>query len=114
MDAASFRTALDMRGGGADIWLVFLTDPLADAQRAPMSLVVQRAFWSRGEAYAYAQRRHGERPWQHFSVYRLFAGTDAVDVVAWTAAFEMSFERAGAPMSVSVSPTEIAHALGDH
>jgi hypothetical protein len=112
MDLASFRDELRSRDGAAYVWLVYLDDAVTHLQGDPGSLLLQRACWTRGEAYAYAQRRHAERAWQHFVVYRVLADTDALEQDAWMAAFEMAFERQGVPEVVSVSPTAVAQALG--
>jgi hypothetical protein len=77
MSLASLRQELHSRGGEAPIWLVFLDDAVAQVQGESGSLLLHRAFWTRGEAYAYAQRLHRERAWQHFSVCMVMASADA-------------------------------------
>ena len=111
MDLGSFRDELGARDGEAAVWLVYREDAITlQGERGP--LVLQRAFWTRGQAYAYAERLHRERPWQHLHAFRVTARADAVDVATWDAAFEMAFDRPGAPNAVRVSPTAVAHALG--
>ena len=112
MDLTSFRDELRSRDDAAYVWLVFLDDTATLLQGESASLMLQRACWTRGEAYAYAQRRHAERRWQHFFVYRVLADVGGLDHAAWAALFEMAFEREGVPEVVSVSPTAVAHAFG--
>jgi hypothetical protein len=112
MSLASLRQELQSRGGEAPMWLVFLDDAVAQVQGEWGSLLLQRAFWTRGEAYAYAQRLHRERAWQHFSVFKVIASADAIDSANWNAEFEMAFERETTSRVVSVSPTAVAQALG--
>ena len=111
MDLAMLRDELHSLDGAAYVWLVYLDDTVTHLQGDPASLLLQRACWTRGEAYAYAQRRHGERAWQHFTVYRVLAAADALAHDAWMAAFEMAFERQGMPEVVSVSPTAVSQAI---
>ena len=65
MDLAGLRDELRSRGGEAPVWLVYLDDAVAQLQGESGSLLPQRAFWTRGAAYAYAyaQRRHAT-PWR--------------------------------------------------
>jgi hypothetical protein len=50
MSLASLRQEPQSRGGEAPMWLVFLHDAVAQVQRESGSLLLQRAFWTRGEA----------------------------------------------------------------
>lgn len=105
----AFRTQLRERGGAADIWLVYLADPFEEVQGGRIVLTLQRAFWTRGEAYAFAEGSRQEKRWQQFYVFRIAAtswwaeGSDGIPT-----AFEMQFGRTRLLPFVSVRPTEVA------
>lgn len=112
MTLDDFRAAIVARGNRADVWLVYLADPLDVILGSDIALTLQRAFWTRGEAYALAHGRHEERRWQHYCVYRL-----SVDR-SWTATetlrdaeFETAFDRLLEIPKVQVRPQEVAEAL---
>jgi hypothetical protein len=112
MDVLSLQSQIQSRGGVADVWLVYAIDPFEEVQGGRIVLVLERAFWTRGDSYAWAQRTRQEKRWQQFYVFRVSV------TLAWSfgtapcgAVFEMEFGRPRPLPRVSVSPTELAAAL---
>ena len=89
-----FRQALESRGGEADVWLVYQADPYQEVQGGPVNLLLQRACWTRGEAYAFSQSGRQQGMWRHYYVYRVSADVDwASTEVLRSAEYETSFGR---------------------
>jgi hypothetical protein len=100
------------RGGAADVWLVYQADAYA-LLVGDDKLTLQRACWTRGEAYSYAHGAHRERGWQHYYVFRLTADTTwAAGDEPRVALFEAAFERMRPFPAVEVVPAALARALG--
>ena len=100
------------RGGQSEVWLVYLADPYRAFVGSAETLIMQRAFWTRGESYAYAHGAHEQRRWQHYDVFRIH--TD----VAWAsgddsrvAESETTFGRSRDVRAVQVGPASLAAAL---
>lgn len=96
------------------MWLVYLADRFAQVEGGWPGLVLQRAFFTRGQAYAFAEGSRHARMWQHYYVFRVEAD------VAWIATdflrlceFESAFGRPRQFVPVSVTPTQLADALAD-
>jgi hypothetical protein len=112
MEVSALQSELESRGGSADVWLVYAIDPFEEVQGGRIVLVLQRAFWTRGESYAWAQRTRQEKRWQQFYVFRASVtlawsiGTDAC-----AATFETEFGRPRPLPRVGVRPTELAAVL---
>ena len=70
MTLDDFRSALQARGGHADLWLVAVVTLDETSDPVPR---LERAFWTRGGAYAFAHRRHGDNPRHHCYVFRFSA-----------------------------------------
>lgn len=115
MKLGELQAALRDRGGAADVWLVYAIDPFEEVQGGRIVLVLQRAFWTRGESYAWAQRTRQEKRWQQFYVFRISVslewsfGTDPC-----AATFEAEFGRPRPLPHVCVRPTELAAALATY
>lgn len=114
MDLEAFTREVQARGGACAMWLVYLADRFALPEGGWPGLVLQGAFFTRGEAYAFAEGRRRARMWQHYYVFRV-----ELDV-AWIATesprqceFESAFGRPRQFASVSVTPTQLANALAD-
>jgi len=73
MTLEAFQDELRDRGGEATVWLVYLADVMMELEAGRPSLVLQHAFFTRGGAYAFAERLHQQRRWQHYYVFRLAA-----------------------------------------
>jgi hypothetical protein len=114
MTLVELRAQLHARGGAAEIWLVYLADPFEEVQGGRIVLALQRAFWTRGEAYAFGEASRQARRWQQFYIFTLTA-TEAWSegTARWTAKFETEFGRPRPLPVVSVRPTELASAFGD-
>ena len=100
------------RGGEATVWLVYLADVMMELEAGRPGLVLQHAFFTRGGAYAFAERVHQQRRWQHYYVFRLVA--DSV----WAAGeepreveYETAFGRIRPLPAVHVTPGKVARAL---
>jgi len=108
-----FRAALDARGGEADVWLVYLAHPYEVLTSASLSLALQGAFWTRGEAYAFAHGRRQRRVWNHLYVFRLTVDTRwAMTEEPRRAEFETEFGRVRELPAVSVTAAQAAAAFG--
>ena len=112
MDLDTLIQEIAARGGECVVWLVYLTDRNVELEGGPPALVLQSAFFTRGEAYACAEAARKARMWQHFYVFGLQAD------VAWVTAgftrtgeFEMAFGRTRDLPNVSVTPTDVAAAM---
>ena len=66
MTLEAFQDELRDRGGEATVWLVYLADVMMELEAGRPSLVLQHAFFTRGGAYAFAERLHQQRPNNHF------------------------------------------------
>ena len=73
MDLRQFELELRSRGGVADVWLVYVEDSYESVVRGVPTLKLQRAFWTRGGAYAFAYAAHEESRWRHYHVFRVSA-----------------------------------------
>jgi len=112
MTLEAFQDELRDRGGEATVWLVYLADVMMELEAGRPSLVLQRAFLTRGGAYAFAERLHQQRRWQHYYVFRLVADS------AWAAGeepreaeYETAFGRVRRLPSVSLTAIKVARAL---
>ena len=114
MDLEAFTREVHARGDACTVWLVYLADRFAPVEGGWPALVLQQAFFTRGEAYAFAEGSRRARMWQHYYVFRVELE------VAWIATesprlceFESAFGRPRQFASVSVTPTQLANALPD-
>jgi hypothetical protein len=107
-----FRNELGAHEGQAQLWLVYNADLLAELESGRVTLMLQEAFFTRGEAYALAERLHQHRQWQHYYVFRVTADIAwAVGTVPRLTDFEAAFGRVRRLPPVSVSPSELAAAI---
>jgi hypothetical protein len=114
VDIVEFRAQLHARGGAAEIWLVYLADPFEEVQGGRTVLLLQRAFWTRGEAYAFAQASRQEKRWRQLYVFRLTATEAWAEGTASCApVFETEFGRSRPLPRVDVRPTEVAKTLAN-
>lgn len=112
MTLEDFRNELGAREGQAEVWLVYAADVLAELESGRTTLALQEAFFTRGEAYALAERLHQHRQWQHYYVFRITADIAwALGRVPRLAEYETAFGRARQLPSVSVGPSELAAAI---
>jgi hypothetical protein len=112
MTLDDFRAAIVARDNRADVWLVYLADPLDVILGSDIAIALQQAFWTRGEAYALAHGGHEERRWQHYCVYRLSADLSWTETETFRdAEFESAFGRLLEIPKVRVRPREVAEAL---
>ena len=112
MGIVELRAQLHARGGAAEIWLVYLADPFEEVQGGRIVLLLQRAFWTRGEAYAFAQASREEKRWRQLYVFRVTATEAwAEGTVSCAATFETEFGRPRPLPRVGVRPTELAAAF---
>ena len=65
MTLEEFQDELRDRGGEATVWLVYLADVMMELEAGRPSLVLQHACFTRGGAYAFAERLHQQRPNNH-------------------------------------------------
>jgi hypothetical protein len=107
-----FRNKLGAHEGQAELWLVYGADVLSELEAGRVSLVLLEAFFTRGEAYALAERLRQHRQWQHYYVFHVTAD------IAWAltnapraADYETAFGRARRLPPVSVTPAELAAAV---
>ena len=106
------RVALEARGGQADVWLVYAEDAYESIVETEAVLKLQRAFWTQGEAYAFAHGAHEKRRWQHFYIFRLRAEVTWLEIKGpRLAQFETAFGRSRGPDPVPVLPMALAEAL---
>jgi hypothetical protein len=114
VDIVEFRAELHARGGAAEIWLVYQADPFEEVQGGRIVLVLQRPFWTRGEAYAFAEGSRNDKRWRQLYVFRVAATAAwAESTTAALATFETEFGRPRPLPFVRVSPTELATAFDD-
>jgi hypothetical protein len=114
VSVVEFRAQLHARGGAAEVWLVYQADPFEEVQGGRIVLVLQRACWTRGEAYAFAEASRNEKRWRQLYVFRLAASAAwAESTMPALAAFETEFGRSRLLPVVRVSPTEVARAFAD-
>ncbi len=112
MDVQQFEAELRARGGEAEVWLVHAEDAQESLIRGAPALKLQRAFWTRGAAYAFAHAAHEERRWQHYHVLHLLADAPWVEGGdARTAEFETTFGRSRELPSVVATASELAAVL---
>jgi hypothetical protein len=83
MKLRELQAALRDRGGTADVWLVYAIDPFEEVQGGRIVLVLQRAFWTRGESYAWAQRTRLEKRWQQFYVFHVRCRASVFVLQSW-------------------------------
>ena len=114
MTLEGFHRTLEERGGEADIFVVYLEDAYETTIGEGFRLTPQKAFWTRGAAYAYSYKRNALALWHHLYVFRLHA--DA----AWAAGttlraleFETVFTRANDLRRITVTPEELADLLDE-
>ena len=109
MTLVEFRQALESRAGEADVWLVYLADPYEDVQRGPVTLLLQRACFTRGEAYAFAPSGRQQGMWRHYYVFRLHAdGEWAHSEAPRPAEYETSFGRPREMPDVVIAAANVA------
>jgi hypothetical protein len=112
MEFLELRAQLRARGGAAELWLVYMSDPFEEVQGGRMILCLQSAFWTRGEAYSFAEGRRQTQRWQQLYVFQLTASAVwAEGTAAGAAKFEMAFGRTRPLPAVSVTPTDLVAAL---
>jgi hypothetical protein len=112
MTLAEFRDELLDHDGRADVWLVYSDDVRDAVMGNTPSLVLEAAFWTRGAAYAYAQRVHQQRSWRRLSVFRVTADVPwAIGGTRRAAEFEAAFGRSSRILPVVISGAEIAAKL---
>ena len=112
MTIEEFSNELHDRGGEATVWLVYLADVMMELEAGRPSLALQRAFFTRGGAYAFAERLRKQRQWQHYYVFRVVADS------AWAkgdesreADYETAFGRLRQLPAVHVTAKQVAGAL---
>ena len=112
MEIHELQAELRDRGGEATVWLVYLADVMMELEAGRPSLALQRAFFTRGGAYAFAERLRKQRQWQHHYVFRVT--TDSV----WAesdesreADYETAFGRLRQLPAVHVTVKQVAGAL---
>jgi hypothetical protein len=112
MTIEEFRDELRDRGGEATVWLVYLADVMMELEAGRPSLALQRAFLTRGGAYALAERLRRQRQWQNYYVFRVTADTAWADSdAAREAEYETAFGRPRHLPAVTVTPKRVAEAL---
>ena len=112
MTIAELAAHLHARGGAAEIWLVYLADPFEEVQGGRIVLLLQRAFWTRGEAYSFAEGSRREKRWQQLYVFRVAVTSAwAEGTTPCGATFETEFGRSRPLPTVRVRPTELAAAF---
>jgi hypothetical protein len=112
MTLEEFRDELRDRGGEATVWLVYLADVMMELEAGRPSLALQCASFTRGGAYAFAERARQQRQWQNYYVFRVAANS------AWAenddereADYESGFGRIRQLSAVRVTPAQLAAAL---
>ena len=112
MTLEAFQDELRDRGGEATVWLVYLADVMMELEAGRPSLVLQQAFFTRGGAYAFAERVTRQRRWQHHYVFRVVVDS------AWLtgdepreAEYETAFGRIRQLPTVHLTPIKVARAL---
>ena len=112
MTLVEFRAQLHARGGAAEIWLAYLADPFEEVQGGRIVLALQRAFWTRADAHAFAEASRQAKRWQQIYVFKLTASEAWAESTAPCAPrFETEFGRPRPLPAVGVSPTEVAAAF---
>ncbi len=112
MTLDQLRAAFEVRGGEADVWLVYMEDAHESIVEAAPVLKLERAFWTQGEAYAFAHGAHEERRWQQFYIFRLRGELTWLETNRpRLAQFETAFGRARSLGLVEVLPESVAKAL---
>ena len=114
MTSDELRDGLRARGGASTIWLLYLADVMRELEAGHPVLTLQRAFFTRGGAYAHAEHLRSQRQWQHYYVFRVAANTAWLDGdVAREAEYETAFGRPRRlPLpGVIVTPTQVAGAM---
>jgi hypothetical protein len=91
---------------------VYLADVMMELEAGRLSLALQRAFFTRGGAYAFAERLRQQRQWQNYYVFRVAVDTAWADGDAGREAeYETAFGRPRHFAPVIVSPERVAAAL---
>jgi hypothetical protein len=112
MTLEAFQDELRDRGGEVTVWLVYLADVMMELEAGHPSLVLQHGFFTRGGAYAFAERLHQQRRWQHYYVFRLVADSVwAVGEERREAEYETAFGRIRPLPAVHIMPGKVARAL---
>jgi hypothetical protein len=112
MDLRQFELELRSRGGAADVWLVYVEDSRESIVGGAPALKLQRSFWTRGAAYAFAHAAHEERRWRHYHVFRVSVDVDWLQSGEHSPAeFETAFGRARELGIIDVTPTELVGVL---
>ena len=112
MTIEEFQDELRDRGGEATVWLVYLADVMMELEAGRPSLALQRAFFTRGGAYAFAERLRKQRQWQHYYVFRVVADSAwAEDDESREADYETAFGRVRQLPAVHVTVKQVAGAL---
>jgi hypothetical protein len=113
MTLEQFRSALGVRGGEAEVWVVCIEDANETRLAGRAVLVPRAAFWTRGEAYSFAHARHAAVAWHHAHVFRAWvdaawAATDAPRALT----FETVFTAATGEPHATLSPRALAALFG--
>lgn len=111
MTIDDLRLALASRGGDADVWLVYQADAFPQIEGRAVTLVLQRAFWTRGEAYAFAHAGRQQATWRHYYVYRVHAHPAWLDGSPALAEYETHFGRERDMPVVHIEAPEVASLL---
>jgi hypothetical protein len=111
MTIGEFRDELRDRGGEATVWLVYLADVMMELEAGRPSLALRRAFFTRGGAYAFAERMRRQRQWQHYYVFTVAAAAGWDDEEERVAEYETAFGRPRRLPVVRVTLTQVAAAL---
>lgn len=112
MDLRQFELELRTRGGEADVWLVYAEESRESIVGGAPALKLQRSFWTRGEAYAFAHAAHEARRWRHYHVFRVSVDVDWLPSGDPRAAqYETTFGRARKLIHMDVLATEIMGVL---
>lgn len=112
MTRMQFGAQVRARGGGAEVWLVYLADPLDEMRGGRIVLGLQRAFWTRADAHAFAEASRAEKRWQQLYVFSLLASEQwSEGTAACAARFDTAFGRVRPLPGISVTPTDVAAAF---
>ena len=107
-----FQRELADRGGEATIWLVYLADVMMELEAGRPVLSLKRAFFTRGAAYAFAERMRKARQWQHYYVFTVTVDDAWVDTATErTAEYETAFGRPRRLPVVTVTAAQVAGAM---
>jgi hypothetical protein len=112
MTIEELRDDLRDRGGAATVWLVYLADVMMELEAGRPALALQRAFFTRGAAYAFAERMRKQRQWQHYYVFTVAADLAwTVEEGARVVEYETAFGRPRRLPVVTATLEQVAGAL---